>query len=412
MAASQSGNAPILLPSSNCIPILVGQFPEKFMSGSLFCSQDPPEILGPANEYCPKPDVVGRGESNFCVDNSTEKQLQRDKDPAMVISSGDGAHQHPIGSWNKESCFVANITMQDFINQDLDDLPEQELESVVQSSAPPASVMPSTEHMKLSPPVGKCATSEDRSSSHSETVLGDQNLVENRLRQLDILNKIIKNIDLEELQELGSGTFGTVYYGKWRGSDVAIKRINNRCFAGKSAEEEKMRDDFWNEASKLADLHHPNVLAFYGVVLDGPGGSFATVTEYMINGSLRNALHQNDRSIVHFDLKSDNLLVNLRDPQRPICKVGDLGLSKVKCQTLISGGVRGTLPWMAPELLNGSSNLVSEKVDVFSFGIVMWEILTGHEPYSGSTLWNDHRWDCEQHAQARCPSLAIRNGEP
>lgn len=45
-----------------------------------------------------------------------------------------------------------------------------------------------------------------------------------------------------------------------------------------------------------------------------------------------------------------------------VLKVGDLGLSKVKRQTLISGGVRGTLPWMAPELLNGSSNLVSEKV--------------------------------------------------
>ncbi|KAG6740927.1 hypothetical protein POTOM_056398 [Populus tomentosa] len=63
-------------------------------------------------------------------------------------------------------------------------------------------------------------------------------------------------------------------------------------------------------------------------------------------------------------------------------EVGDLGLSKVKCQTLISGGVRGTLPWMAPELLNGSSSLVSEKVDVFSFGIVLWELLTGEEPYS------------------------------
>ncbi|AQL04539.1 Protein kinase superfamily protein with octicosapeptide/Phox/Bem1p domain [Zea mays] len=88
------------------------------------------------------------------------------------------------------------------------------------------------------------------------------------------------------------------------------------------------------------------------------------------------------KNIVHFDLKSDNLLVNLRDPQRPICKVGDLGLSKVKCQTLISGGVRGTLPWMAPELLNGSSSLVSEKVDVFSFGIVLWELLTGEEPYA------------------------------
>ncbi|VAI93070.1 unnamed protein product [Triticum turgidum subsp. durum] len=218
--------------------------------------------------------------------------------------------------------------------------------------------------------------------------------------------QIIKNDDLEELQELGSGTFGTVYHGKWRGSDVAIKRINDRCFAGKPSEQEKMRNDFWNEASNLADLHHPNVVAFYGVVLDGPGGSIATVTEYMVNGSLRTALLKNSKSldrrkrliiamdtafgmeylhnknIVHFDLKSDNLLVNLRDPQRPICKVGDLGLSKVKCQTLISGGVRGTLPWMAPELLNGSSSLVSEKVDVFSFGIVLWELLTGEEPYA------------------------------
>ncbi|KZV29621.1 Kinase superfamily protein with octicosapeptide/Phox/Bem1p domain isoform 1 [Dorcoceras hygrometricum] len=218
--------------------------------------------------------------------------------------------------------------------------------------------------------------------------------------------QIIKNSDLEELRELGSGTFGTVYHGKWRGTDVAIKRINDRCFAGKPSEQERMRDDFWNEAIKLADLHHPNVVAFYGVVLDGPDGTVATVTEYMVNGSLRNALQKSERildkrkrllismdvafgmeylhakNIVHFDLKSDNLLVNLRDPHRPICKVGDLGLSKVKCQTLISGGVRGTLPWMAPELLNGSSSLVSDKVDVFSFGIVMWELLTGEEPYA------------------------------
>lgn len=52
--------------------------------------------------------------------------------------------------------------------------------------------------------------------------------------------QIIKNIDLEELRELGSGTFGTVYHGKWRGTDVAIKRINDRCFAGKPSEQERM----------------------------------------------------------------------------------------------------------------------------------------------------------------------------
>lgn len=56
--------------------------------------------------------------------------------------------------------------------------------------------------------------------------------------------QIIKNSDLEELRELGSGTFGTVYHGKWRGTDVAIKRINDRCFAGKPSEQERMVSHF------------------------------------------------------------------------------------------------------------------------------------------------------------------------
>ncbi|XP_050368049.1 uncharacterized protein LOC126786308 [Argentina anserina] len=218
--------------------------------------------------------------------------------------------------------------------------------------------------------------------------------------------QLIKNEDLEQMKELGSGTFGTVYHGKWRGSDVAIKRLNKSCFTGRSSEQERLSVEFWREADILSKLHHPNVVAFYGVVQDGPGGTLATVTEYMVDGSLRHVLLRKDRyldrrkrliiamdaafgmeylhskNIVHFDLKCDNLLVNLKDPQRPICKVGDFGLSKIKRNTLVSGGVRGTLPWMAPELLNGSSSKVSEKVDIFSFGIVLWEILTGEEPYA------------------------------
>ncbi|PSS08197.1 Serine/threonine-protein kinase [Actinidia chinensis var. chinensis] len=216
----------------------------------------------------------------------------------------------------------------------------------------------------------------------------------------------IRNDDLEEIKELGSGTYGAVYHGKWKGSDVAIKRIKASCFAGRPSERERLIADFWKEALILGSLHHPNVVSFYGIVRDGPDGTLATVTEFMVNGSLKQFLQKKDRTIdrrkrliiamdaafgmeylhgkniVHFDLKCENLLVNMRDPHRPVCKIGDLGLSKVKQHTLVSGGIRGTLPWMAPELLSGKSNMVSEKIDVYSFGIVMWELLTGDEPYA------------------------------
>ncbi|XP_019167163.1 PREDICTED: serine/threonine-protein kinase STE20-like isoform X2 [Ipomoea nil] len=214
----------------------------------------------------------------------------------------------------------------------------------------------------------------------------------------------INKSELEYVKELGSGTYGTVYHGKWKGSDVAIKRLKPSCFT-EGTVDNRLVADFWKEAHILGRLHHPNIVALYGVVTDGPTNNLATVTEYMVNGSLKQVLQKRDRTIdcrkrliiamdaafgmeylhqknvVHFDLKSHNFLVNMRDPQRPVCKIGDLGLSKVKRRTLVSGGVRGTIPWMAPELLNGES-MVSEKVDVYSFGIVMWELLTGEEPYS------------------------------
>jgi hypothetical protein len=57
--------------------------------------------------------------------------------------------------------------------------------------------------------------------------------------------QIIKNADLEELRELGSGTFGTVYHGKWRGSDIAIKRIKKSCFSGRSSEQDKLVHNYY-----------------------------------------------------------------------------------------------------------------------------------------------------------------------
>lgn len=54
--------------------------------------------------------------------------------------------------------------------------------------------------------------------------------------------------------------------------------------------------------------------------------------------------------VVHFDLKCDNLLADLRDTRQPTVKIGDVGLSKHKAATVMSGNMRGTLPWMAPEM--------------------------------------------------------------
>ncbi|KAL8145181.1 hypothetical protein AgCh_003402 [Apium graveolens] len=66
--------------------------------------------------------------------------------------------------------------------------------------------------------------------------------------------QIIKNADLEELRELGCGTYGTVYHGIWRGSDVAIKRIKKGCFVGRSSEQERL-------------VSHVNILAFHLLLL-------------------------------------------------------------------------------------------------------------------------------------------------
>ncbi|XP_008648707.1 serine/threonine-protein kinase STE20 isoform X2 [Zea mays] len=366
---------------------------EPAYADSLFSNQDPWKAVGNASLVPPRP-------------NKLTKE--------SVVSGGqyiDGhmpdMNMHAAIPSEEDSCFKDMHTVklnkgpgEDSIKRQLQAVAEGVAASVLQPPFPEKTVVFSGDHIDSHGAEVDVKFQDEGNNQSDKISQGVQVLDDNDNLQ------IIKNSDLEELRELGSGTFGTVYHGKWRGSDVAIKRINDRCFAGKASEQERMRTDFWNEADKLASLHHPNVVAFYGVVVDGPGGSVATVTEYMANGSLRQALQRHEKifdrrrrlliamdvafgmeylhgkNIVHFDLKSDNLLVNLRDPQRPICKVGDLGLSKVKCQTLISGGVRGTLPWMAPELLNGSSSLVSEKVDVFSFGIVMWELLTGEEPYA------------------------------
>eukprot|EP00803_Ostreobium_quekettii_P004491 evm.model.scf_111.7 EVM.evm.TU.scf_111.7 scf_111:140949-143739(+) len=166
------------------------------------------------------------------------------------------------------------------------------------------------------------------------------------------------------------------------------------------------------ESEIMAGLRHPCVLSIYG--MGTLNASCAMVLEYMFDGSLRDhlvkqrkaghALSQHiravialqiaqgmaflhSRRVIHFDLKAANLLCDFRHSIRPVVKIGDMGLSKRKLETFVTGNMRGTLPWMAPELFptvqqdlpNSVATLldrVNEKVDVYSMGITMWEIWT------------------------------------
>ena len=213
--------------------------------------------------------------------------------------------------------------------------------------------------------------------------------------------------DIELLQELGRGSFGSVWLGQWRGIDVAVKELHSANSA--TPEGQNGLRDLYKEAETLASLHHPAVVTFYGITVGHPHPG--TVMEYLCSGSLKKALpklrarnnlrlmtvlaldaargmeYLHSRKLIHFDLKADNLLCDLRDLSRPVVKVSDFGLAKLKAQSFVSGNMRGTLPWMAPELFpsphagnQGSqyqADRVTEKVDVYSFGVVLWEIWTG-----------------------------------
>ncbi|KAG4206542.1 hypothetical protein ERO13_A03G017604v2 [Gossypium hirsutum] len=201
--------------------------------------------------------------------------------------------------------------------------------------------------------------------------------------------------DLHLGEEVGQGSYAVVYRGIWNGSDVAVKVY----FAGEYKESTLL--DYKKEIDIMRKLRHPNVLLFMGAVYSQE--RLAIVTEFLPRGSLFKALHKNNQAldvkrrmrmaldvargmnylhhrnppIVHRDLKSSNLLVD----RNWNVKVGDFGLSRWKNGTfLTTKSGRGTPQWMAPEVLRNEPS--NEKSDVFSFGVILWELMTVSIPWN------------------------------
>jgi serine/threonine protein kinase len=191
---------------------------------------------------------------------------------------------------------------------------------------------------------------------------------------------------MKDLKLIGTGIEGSVYLGKLGGQNVACKRV-------KSEEETNIKH--------LRKLNHINVVKFRGVSISSP--LFYIVMEFCAYGSVfdvlrrrreknsctkptqvldwakqisngLNYLHSN--KIVHRDVKSPNILI----AENFILKISDFGTSKQlgnKQGQIMS--FNGTSAWMAPEVIRQEP--CSEKIDIWSFGIVLWEILTCEIPY-------------------------------
>ncbi|XP_055807072.1 serine/threonine-protein kinase CTR1-like isoform X2 [Solanum dulcamara] len=203
--------------------------------------------------------------------------------------------------------------------------------------------------------------------------------------------------DLVLREKIGAGSFGTVHRGDWHGSDVAVKILMEQDFHAERFKE------FLREVAIMKRLRHPNIVLFMGAVIQPP--NLSIVTEYLSRGSLfrllhkpgarevlderkrlcmaydvangMNYLHKRNPPIVHRDLKSPNLLVD----KKYTVKICDFGLSRFKANTFLSSKTAaGTPEWMAPEVIRDEPS--NEKSDIYSFGVILWELATLQQPWS------------------------------
>ncbi|CAI5491516.1 unnamed protein product [Closterium sp. Naga37s-1] len=205
----------------------------------------------------------------------------------------------------------------------------------------------------------------------------------------------IDNDQLKLQHKIASGSFGDLYRGTYCGQDVAIKILKAERL------NDSLQQEFAQEVFIMRKVRHKNVVQFIGACTKPP--NLSIVTEFMVGGSVYDYLHKHRGSmklpmvlrvgmdvakgmdflhknnIIHRDLKAANLLMDEND----VVKVADFGVARVKANSGVMTAETGTYRWMAPEVIEHRA--YDHKADIFSFGITMWEMLTGKLPYPDLT---------------------------
>ncbi|XP_027843282.2 mitogen-activated protein kinase kinase kinase 13-A isoform X2 [Aphis gossypii] len=196
---------------------------------------------------------------------------------------------------------------------------------------------------------------------------------------------------ISDLQWLGSGAQGAVFSGKLKNEIVAVKKV---------------REQKETDIRHLRKLNHPNIVQFRGVCTQAP--CYCIVMEYCPYGPLYNLLRDGEEippirlvswakqiasgmhylhvnKIIHRDLKSPNVLIGRQE----MVKISDFGTSREWNEISTKMSFAGTVAWMAPEIIRNEP--CSEKVDIWSFGVVLWELMTCETPYkdvdSSAIIW-------------------------
>ena len=208
-----------------------------------------------------------------------------------------------------------------------------------------------------------------------------------------------KEVVLKEV--IGRGAFGIVYRGVWvgergKGMQVAVKVLSLAY-----GNDERLQKTFKKEVEVLSRLQHDHIVHLHGACFAPP--HVFLVEEYIVCGSLHDRLYKHKQRfgygmilqiamdiasalsylhprIVHCDLKPQNVLIE-GDGR---AKVADFGIAQFKKGTYMrqtsAAAMHGTPAYMAPELF--SAGHVSEKCDVYSLGLIIWECLAMAEPWS------------------------------